>query len=109
MKISIFKAVGAVKKGYDPPHQYKDWHMAPESLLNKYVFVDELKKFSEEVDLRDRQPGDILIFSYAGVQSHLGIVVEDDCFIHAVSGRKVMRSSVKSHLGKLRGVYRING
>jgi len=102
--LSVFKKAGKVLPGYEPPAQHKDWHMGKD--VDKETFVRELLKFAIQVDIEARQIADVISFEFAHVESHLGIVLPEDNFIHAVSGREVMIHPIKAFWTRIRGIYR---
>lgn len=60
------------------------------------------------VPVADTQPGDILIFKYGRVGSHMGIYVGRNLFIHAhlPSGKVLLNSLSGDYLKRLHKVYK---
>jgi len=103
--VAVLKKLKCIGRGYQPPPQHRDWIMGKE--VDTTVFVREIKKFATEVDKNDRQMGDVVTFFYGGVESHMAFLVDNDCIVHAVSGRKVMKHPLKSFYKNIASVYRI--
>ncbi len=101
----VFKNIGILRRGYEPPAQHRDWVFGKN--VDKKIFAKELLKYSDKISIDDRQAGDIISFIYAGLESHLGIIVYNDCFVHAPSGRKVMKNKVKTFYDKICSIYRV--
>lgn len=87
--LAVFKEAGVMDEGVYPPHQHKDWAAGKD--VDPNVFRNELLKYGDPVPYDDRQPGDVITFRYRGIESHLGILVEDDCIVHAYIGKDVMK------------------
>jgi len=101
---SVFKEAGILRKGYQPPKQHRDWMFGKK--IDKDYFKNELLKFCNIENITDRKEDDVISFFYDGVESHLGIIVEDDNVIHAPSGRKVMKHPFKMLKTKAVNIYR---
>jgi len=107
MPVDVCKTLGLIPKTYRLPNFYKDWQRGIVDEITKNVFRDIILKFGYEIPILERERGDFVTFIYGGVESHIGIVVEDDCIIHAVTNRGVK----KQRIGKYKNIcsaYRIN-
>lgn len=111
MVLGIFKDEGAIPVGVEPPHLSPGWiygRMAlPEN--HRYDFRDFLRKWGNELPFGERHPADVISFYWNGVESHVAILVHDDCVIHAdaIKGR-VVRQRL-SCLRSVCAVYRLKG
>lgn len=70
------------------PNYPRDWHFHNEASM----LLPIVESFDvEQIDFEDMKPGDILIFKVAKCESHLGILVSEDTFVHAFNTSKVKR------------------
>ena len=76
--------------------------------VNKNAFADEILKFAEKIDYEDRDIADVISFNYADVESHLGIIIDEDYFIHAASNKRVLKNRISAFKSRICGVYRAN-
>lgn len=92
------------------PKDYpKDWHFHQDFPLLPYI-MEQLQ--CVEKDKKYMRPGDILVFKVGRVPSHLGILLEDNIFIHAYSGGNktvVMNSLSAQWIDRLEQVYKFPG
>ena len=103
----VYKKTGCLSRAYQLPTVYRDWHIQPEKLKDKGLFKREVMKFSTPLeDWEQRRPTDVAMFQWGGVDSHIAIIVGDDCIIHAITDRKVMKHRFRSFRSHLTGVYR---
>lgn len=82
-----------------------EWH-----LHNKEEKMCEMiEKFKcERIPVEERTPGDILTFKFGRVQSHMGILVNDNQFIHARVdiGKVVLNQLTGEWIERLGRVYK---
>ena len=102
--LGVFKEAGLLEQGVYPPHQHKDWNAGKN--VNPDTFMNEILKYGNKIPFDERQPGDVISFIYRNVESHLAILVEDDCIIHAHDGREVIKKRLRS-FSNVCSVYRI--
>lgn len=99
----IYMACGALKK-FDPPGYSIDGgsHCKQSKVLQ---WVIESGRF---VSVGIPQAGDLLCFRMGGVEHHVGIVLNEDTFIHAEQNIGVHYSNMKDSTwaGRLRWIYR---
>ena len=91
------------------PSYPKDWHFHQDFALLPHI-MEKMK--CVEKNIEDKVPGDILVFKIGRVPSHLGILLEDNIFIHAYSGGNctVVRNSLSAQwVDRLQQVYRFPG
>lgn len=101
--IAVFQEAGLIPRGYKPPHQHKDWLYGKN--VKADVFVREIVKYGRKIEYQNRRPGDVVSFLYNGIESHLGIIVDDDCIVHAVDKQQVKKVRLRSY-SNLCSVYR---
>lgn len=65
----------------------------------------------EEIHVADIKPGDILIFKYGRVGSHMGIYIGRNLFIHAhlPTGKVLLNSLTGDYLKRLHRAYQFPG
>jgi len=102
--LTCFKKADKIPKGYEPPHQHRDWIMGKN--IDPETFTRCLLLFAKRISTDLIQKGDVLSFKYIGIESHLGIVVDNENFIHAVTGKCVMIHPIKTFRKKIVAVYR---
>ena len=102
--LSVYQEAGLIPVGFHPPHQHKDWVLGKN--VNRNAFSDEILKYGEKVEYDDRQAGDVASFLYNGIESHLGIIVEDDFIIHAKTGEGVKKQKFTLYKNVC-GIYRL--
>ena len=102
--LGVFKEAQLLDNGVHPPHQHRDWNAGKN--VNPDVFKNEILKYADKIPFDERQPGDVISFIYRKVESHLAILIEDDCIIHAYQGREVIKKRLRS-FGNICSVYRI--
>ena len=91
-----------------PPYP-KDWHFHQDFALLPFIM--------EKLDCKEKQKrymraGDILVFKIGRVPSHLGILLEDNIFMHAYSGgnSQVVKNSLSAQwVDRLTNVYKFPG
>lgn len=85
-----------------------EWHMhnREEKMCN---IIERFK--CTQIEVEDRQPGDILTFQFGRVQSHMGILINDNQFIHARMdiGKVVINQLSGDWLERLGRVYKFPG
>ena len=91
-----------------PPYP-RQWHLNQDFPLLEKIMTDFgcVKRETLEYSV-----GDIVVFQFGRVPSHLGIVVEDNMMIHAYQGSigKTVINSISSHwIDRLRSVYSLPG
>lgn len=103
----VYQKAGGLSLGYHIPELFREWHMKPESLTDPHIFENEIKKFTYEIqDWEQRRPADVCMMKWAGRNSHVAILEYDDCIIHAVNERKVMKHRLRSFRANLSGIFR---
>jgi len=103
---SVFKEYGAIDTDDLPPHLPANWNCGKIGKENPDIFKKQLLRYGKIVPFVDRQPGDVISFLYHGVESHVGVLTEDECIIHAVSGKRVMKQRLRSY-NNVCAVYRL--
>ena len=98
----IFKASGVVPHYYKPPIIPKSKELVPPEL-----FRNELLKFGNIVPFKERQIADVITLVFDGKESHVMVLVDDDCVIHAVSHRGIKKQRLRSYKN-IGFVYRAN-
>lgn len=99
---AIAESIGAIQKFQVEPYSIEwHWHSREERMCN---IVEE---FGAKLVKGDPKPGDILAFKYGRVCSHLGIMIENDNFIHAhiSAGRVIVNSLTGDFKQRLQRVY----
>ena len=92
------------------------WHMQPpikgrdRLLAGEYVDPNLFRDFiikcgGVPVPYDERMPADIATFRYLGVESHIGILVERDWMVDAVSGGRVRKRPL-TKINSLVAIYR---
>ena len=107
LPVAVCKEFGVIPEGYEVPPQHRDWILGKKEDVDVEAFIREILKFAYRIDKKERQKGDLITFNYAGVESHMGIIAENDSFIHAVAQRRVMKHPIKAFRTKIANVYRI--
>jgi len=104
----VAKSVGLIEKDDFKiiPNYPKDWHLHHD--IPMLLHLMELFGCKEKINKKAR-PGDIVIFKIGRVPSHLGILLEDNVFIHALHGAAmnevVMNGLTAAWSDRLVGVY----
>lgn len=91
------------------PNYPKDWHFHQDFALLPYI-MEQLN--CKEKDIRYKRPGDILVFKIGRVPSHLGILLEDNIFIHSYSGGNgvVVKNGLSAQwVDRLKHIYKFPG
>lgn len=81
-----------------------EWHLHNRQEL----MCDTLESFGcIRIDVADAKPGDILAFKFGRVNSHLGMLVQDDQFIHAnmTAGKVLINSLSGDWITRLNRAY----
>lgn len=104
---SVFQEYGHIKKKDLPPHLPPDWNLMPVDKIDKDIFIKQLLRYGIKIPYDDREPGDVISFLYNGIESHVAILVEDDCIIHAVREKKVKKQRLRRYKGNICSVYRM--
>jgi len=102
-----FKAAGLIHESINIPRQHADWLLA-KKIDNPYFFRDYIMTFADKIDFNDRRPGDLISFTYIGIESHVGILIEKDMMIHAVMNSRVRKARL-SKMNNICSVYRHRG
>jgi len=89
--LGVIKGVGFIQK-YEVRRYPKDWNL--HAMADDFL-VQELSKFATLVPKSETLPGDILVFKFGHCESHMGIKMEHDLFLH------IMDKSI-TKLAKLR-------
>lgn len=100
---AVAEAVGAIAKFQVEPYSIEwHWHSREERMCNI------VESFGGKQVKGDPKPGDILAFKYGRVCSHLGIMLDDNQFIHAhiKAGRVVVNSLSGEFKDRLQRVYK---
>jgi NlpC/P60 family putative phage cell wall peptidase len=104
--IGIMKALG-----FGPDYQVRlyplDWclhDMADNHLL------EEISKYTNRIPKAHIIPGDILLFKWGKCASHMGILIEDNIFIHTLIRQKVKKTPLinSTHKRHLVGAFRMD-
>ncbi|CQR75054.1 outer membrane lipoprotein [Sporomusa ovata DSM 2662] len=92
-----------------PVESDTDYHRMPVPGREKRL-QEELSNYAAMVEIANRQPGDVLLFSFSnGTSNHVGIYAGEDRFIHAWADvHKVVEMPLSpAWLRSLRNVFRI--
>jgi len=85
----------------------KDWNL--HGMANDYL-IKELGKFCSRASKKEAIPGDILVFRWGRCESHAGILLENQTFIHMTENSHCKISSLKDSMHSKRWavVFRVN-
>jgi len=103
----ILKEANVMPKNYILPYFYKDWHRGKFENIDKDAFRKEFLKFGYIIPFEERQKADVISFYYNNIESHIALLVDDDCIIHAVSGLGVKKQRLKNFKLNICSVYRV--
>lgn len=106
--IGVAKAVGVLAPTYRPPIYSQEWHWhSNEELLQETLTLMQCPC----LPVGQHQPGDMLVFQYGRVSSHVGIVLPEGLLVHAVrdDGRVVAQRLTEALQGRLRAAYAFPG
>ena len=106
LPVDIFKVMGFIPKSFKLPYIYKDWHRGLKKNVPEDLFRNIILKFGYEISFKERCRGDVITFKYNNIESHIAIIVEDDCIIHAVSGKGVKKQRLRNYKN-ICSVYRV--
>jgi cell wall-associated NlpC family hydrolase len=104
--LAIFQEAGLVNPLVKLPYLYKDWHRGKVENIDKNFFRNILLKFADIISFDEHDRGDVISFFYNNIESHVAVIVEDDCIIHAVSNHGVKKQRLKNYRNVC-AVYRI--
>lgn len=83
--IGIGKAVSVLPEDFQVPYYSPQWFVNTE---NPTLLVDTLYHFNfRSKPLESQLPGDIIVFRIGKKLCHVGLLLEDDMFIHARASR----------------------
>ena len=77
--IGTFRALGSLPPDYYPPAYSQQWH----AHKNEEVLLHNAQAMGFRITPDAPRPGDLLVFKYGRVCSHVGIYLGDDSFVHA--------------------------
>ena len=78
--IGVCRAVGLLAPDFEPVTYPREWHLHK----NEEILLREmLRHGARPIALAQAQPGDVIVFQYGRVSSHLGILLPADRIIHA--------------------------
>jgi len=103
---AIFQEAGLIPLSYQPPPEHRDWIHGKD--VDTKQFMRDLLRFGHRVKFDERVPGDVISFTYNGVESHVGVLVENDHIIHACNVSEVMEHPLRAFLSCIEFTYRIN-
>ncbi|KXS41189.1 MAG: cell wall-associated hydrolase, invasion-associated protein [Candidatus Frackibacter sp. T328-2] len=72
-------------------------------------FINGLKQYGKKVEINDRQPLDVVVFSFKGIPKHAGVMISRSRFIHARRGKKVAVIRLKHYKKFFHSLWRIRG
>lgn len=101
----VAEGVGLIEKFEVEPYSIEwHWHSREEKMCQ----IVESFGCTQLDDIYDVKEGDILAFKYGRVCSHLGIMTQDGCFIHAhmKAGKVIVNRLSGEFLDRLERVYR---
>lgn len=104
--IAVFKNVGLLPKTYKSIKYNRDWalHNSESKLLI------EVKKYCKQVNIKDLQAGDILLYKSGKCASHIAIYLGNDKLIHSKIRAGVVEAYIWEHKKDLVSAWRyING
>jgi len=103
--ITPYKRAKLIDKGVRIPITHKDFAMGKD--VDPNAFRDFILQFSEEISYDKRQSGDLVTFTYNGIESHVAIITQTnpDWIIHNPSGGAV-RFQKLCKIPTLKSVYR---
>lgn len=77
-------------------------------VVHPSVLIDSLRRYCNEVDKTDLQPGDVLLMAWRRVPQHLGVYIGNDFFIHAYEKQGVVEQQlIPFWRERIVSVYRI--
>lgn len=99
----VGRAVGFIDPSFTIPNY--------EPLARGSFLVRQLNQWLEPLEQGATiLPGDVMLFTVGGLDTHVGIVIDNYCFIHACARRKqVIKCRVDSFSGKVKRYYRVPG
>ena len=109
--VGVALNVGLIKKRdlINVPNYPRQWNINQDYPMLTVI----MESFGcQEKAVNKMYPGDILVFEYAKVPAHLGILLEDGNIIHAYSAsvnKVVINSLAAQYLDKLIQVYKFPG
>jgi len=103
---AVCREAGVVPEGDPPPHMPPGWAQVPKTRVEYDNFSKQILRYGYKIPINERKPGDFVTFIYNGVESHIGVIAEDDCVIHAVSEKKVKKQRLS--LKNVCNIYRAN-
>lgn len=101
----VAEEIGSIKDFKVEPYSVEwHWHSKEERMCE---IVESFGAI--QIPVETRLPGDILAFKYGRVCSHLGIMLDENRFIHAhMKARKVIVNSLSGEfIDRLERVYRL--
>lgn len=98
MLIGILKQIGLMDKQYQPRFYSKQWMLH----RSEEILIEDLNKYSSEVNKNELSAGDILLFKFGRAASHMGIYFEDNLFIHCWAKKGVCKSALKNSIWEKR-------
>jgi len=104
--LAVFQEAGLIQNNYRLPYIYKDWHRGKLKDVDVNLFKNILLKFSDIIPFEKHGRGDVVSFFYNKIESHVAVIVDDDCIIHAVSNHGVKKQRLRNY-GNVCAIYRI--
>lgn len=106
--LRCLKEVGAIPLGYEPKHLPCDWFQFVPEKFTGDEFKEEILKWADPIGWDERKPGDIVTFRIDNVTCHIGLIIDDECFIHAIPYKTVKVQRLRSYKNADKA-YRIKG
>lgn len=95
--LCVLKKFNIIAQGYKPKHLPPDWIYFPD--YDQHAFRKEILRFCDQIEWDDKRKGDIVTFVYGPYERecHIGIIVDDEKFIHAMQRRKVKEQRLRNY------------
>lgn len=99
----VAEELGIVPKPINTPTYSTEWHMHN----TEEKLCETLESFGMvQIPLEEKQPGDVITFKVGKVQSHVGILVTETRYVHAMNGGASKVAEVELQGGMLRRLGR---
>lgn len=106
----IYIELGLVKEFTPPPYTLDGWHAAQNNPVAEYLAQSGIfESIPTTTPRHEWRPGDLITIRIGKVPYHLGILLKNLRFIHALRPRGVIESSMSdaTYWVRLNGLYRV--
>lgn len=69
-------------------------------------FIKGLSNYFDKVDINDRQPLDVVVFLFAGIPKHSGVLIDNYNFIHIIENSTVHISKLSRWNKRIHSIWR---